>query len=171
MPLLRHLVPASHPGGLGSIPGQTSKICNGQCGNGMGFTLNTCFSLPQSLHQFSILEFICLPSRYIGFVMDSVMKQKQEYSVFRCILVFPLKWRSSAVTLRHNYTQDTILGITVARLHTFLSHISCTVTCTMTFPRTTEKLCGLLFLKQVFMGCSNLEALIVYSICTSTIYR
>ena len=82
MPLLRHLVPSSHPGGLGSIPGQTSKICSGQCGSGMGFTLNTCFSLPQSFHQFSILEFICLPSRYIGLVMDSVMKQKEEIPYF-----------------------------------------------------------------------------------------
>jgi len=90
MPLLRHLVPASHHGGLSSIPGQTSKICSGQCDNGMGFTLNTCFSLPQSFHQFSILEFICLLSRYIGLVTESVMKQKEEYSVFCCILVFPL---------------------------------------------------------------------------------
>ena len=105
MPLLRHLVPASHPGGLGSIPGQTSKICSGQCGNGIGFTVNTCFSLPKSFHEFSVLEFLCLPSHYIGLVMDSncVMKQKWEYSIFCCILVFPLQWRNSAVTFRYNY--------------------------------------------------------------------
>ena len=102
--------------------------------------------------------------------MDSVMKQKWEYSVFCCILVFPLKWRSSAVILRHNYTRQNY-GDNCSKTTPFSqSHF---LHCHLQYDISSNywEAVWICCSRKVFMACSNLEVLTVYSIRTCTMYK